>query len=480
MKKNRRYITIRFFSLFTVLLILIALTLGCLQIEIRQEGNLVYSSDLKTISKTYDNKESISYVNSEGEITYASDKHYATVIKTRDDTGNTITEAYFDENGKPEKQQDGHYALKRTYDEKGQNIETTYLDDNLNPCKNQYGYATIRRTFNEKGKKEKETFYDDKGNRVKHLIDEYSRYFEYDDETGKTSITYLGIDDKPTRKMNRYAKVIRSYWENGKIKTDLYYDEHSQPIKLSLGQYGIYREYDESGRDVSITYLDASEQPIKTVLGYATVKYSYQDGITTEMYYDENGEPVQLSRGQYGIKQTGNEAVYLNEKGEEQFELSIYLRHHPWLLIVIAFATIALCTFLDKKGNVYLWIASVLFLIYITLLYRGTEGTGATLEPLWSYKQFFTKDTLRLEILNNIWLFIPLGCILYNILHHPKVLIILILMSVIIEICQYFFGAGLCELDDVISNGIGGAIGYGTGCAIKSIRDKQRKPKATT
>lgn len=435
------------------------------------------SADLKTVSVIEDNQERVSFIDSNGHVTYASDKNYATVVKSRDDSGDIITEVYLDEKGEPALQPDGHYALRRTYNDKGQNIETTYLDAQLNPCRNTWNYTTIRRTFNADGKKEKETFYDENGKRARHLSDEYGRYFEYDYETGQTSITYLGIDDKPTCKKIGYSKVIRSYWENGKIKTDLYYDVNGLPIKLSLGQYGIYREYDDFGREKLITYLDASGQPMMTSQGYATVKYIYGNDIATELYFDQAGQPVHLSRGQYGTKKIGNQAIYLNEKGEEQFELGNYLRNHPWWLIVIAFVTIALSTILNKKGNVYLVSAGILFLIYITLLYRGSEGTGANLEPLWSYKQFFTKDTLRIEILNNIWLFIPLGCILFNIFHKPKALIILVMLSVCVEMSQLIFGVGLCELDDVLSNGIGGIVGYSVGYIIDSIRKGKKEDK---
>lgn len=435
------------------------------------------SADLKTVSVIEDNQERVSFIDSNGHVTYASDKHYATVVKKKDNSGRIITEVYFDENGEPALQPDGHYALRRTYNDKGQNIEITYLDAQLNPCRNTWNYTTIRRTFNADGKKEKETFYDENGKRARHLSDEYGRYFEYDYETGQTSITYLGIDDKPTCKRIGYSKVIRSYWENGKIKTDLYYDVDGQPIKLSLGQYGIYREYDDFGQEKLITYLDASGQPMMTIQGYATVKYMYSNGTATELYYDQVGQPVQLSHGQYGTKKIGNQAIYLNEKGEEQFELGNYLRNHPWWLIVIAFVAIALSTILDKKGNIYLGITGILFLIYVTLLYRASEGTGANLDLLWSYKQFFTKDTLRIEILNNIWLFIPLGCILFNILRNPKALIILVMISVCIETCQLILGVGLCELDDVLSNGIGGLVGYGVGYTIDSLRKERKKTK---
>lgn len=63
-----------------------------------------------------------------------------------------------------------------------------------------------------------------------------------------------------------------------------------------------------------------------------------------------------------------------------------------------------------------------------------------------------------MEILNNIWLFIPLGAILMKPIGWRGI-IACIVLSCIIEVVQYFTGFGLAEFDDNISNGLGGAIG---------------------
>lgn len=81
------------------------------------------------------------------------------------------------------------------------------------------------------------------------------------------------------------------------------------------------------------------------------------------------------------------------------------------------------------------------------------------LELFWSYRLFKVSSELKMEILNNIWLFIPLGAILYRLYPKWRVVLLPIIVSVVIEVAQYILGVGLCELDDVISNGIGGLIG---------------------
>ena len=102
-------------------------------------------------------------------------------------------------------------------------------------------------------------------------------------------------------------------------------------------------------------------------------------------------------------------------------------------------------------------------------MFRESEGATLRLEPFWSYRKILTDSDIRADILKNIWLFIPLGAILYQIYPKAKVLLIPVVLSIMIEVIQYFAGLGFCELDDVISNGLGGAIGYGMGCQAKKI-----------
>lgn len=84
--------------------------------------------------------------------------------------------------------------------------------------------------------------------------------------------------------------------------------------------------------------------------------------------------------------------------------------------------------------------------------------------------QKVTHSTIhQVEILNNIWLFVPFGVILYRLFPKAWVLLFSILSSALIEVLQYFSGLGLAEVDDVISNGLGGLIGclIGWACAPK-------------
>ena len=95
----------------------------------------------------------------------------------------------------------------------------------------------------------------------------------------------------------------------------------------------------------------------------------------------------------------------------------------------------------------------------MTLLYRVEGDPKSRLELFWSYKLFFSSSSTRINIINNIWLFIPLGTILFQLSQKRRVAIVAVLLSAGIELLQYVTGLGLAEFDDVFSNGLGGMMG---------------------
>lgn len=58
------------------------------------------------------------------------------------------------------------------------------------------------------------------------------------------------------------------------------------------------------------------------------------------------------------------------------------------------------------------------------------------LELFWCYKLFKVSYELKTEILNNIWMFIPLGAILYRLYPNWGAVLISIIVSVVIEVAQ--------------------------------------------
>ena len=135
-----------------------------------------------------------------------------------------------------------------------------------------------------------------------------------------------------------------------------------------------------------------------------------------------------------------------------------------------------------------LFIAYCLFIIYYTLLCR--EGGGdhrADLRLMWAYREMLTghpewKEDVGYNLLN-ILFFIPFGLwfpekiTLPSVFKNKQWLLILsagVLFSVFIEITQYITCCGLCELDDVLCNGLGSPIGYWLFIAFRKVWTAKR------
>ena len=79
------------------------------------------------------------------------------------------------------------------------------------------------------------------------------------------------------------------------------------------------------------------------------------------------------------------------------------------------------------------------------------------------------------DVVNNVWLFIPFGTGLYAIFRKKRVWIAALALSVTIELIQYFTGWGIAELDDLFGNTLGGVIGVWGGVAMGYVQGKWRR-----
>ena len=72
----------------------------------------------------------------------------------------------------------------------------------------------------------------------------------------------------------------------------------------------------------------------------------------------------------------------------------------------------------SRKLNKVLLPIYIVFIMYMTLMYREIGIGKLKLALFWSYRRFLSSTAYRMEILNNIWLFVPLGAIVYRL--YPK------------------------------------------------------------
>ena len=155
-------------------------------------------------------------------------------------------------------------------------------------------------------------------------------------------------------------------------------------------------------------------------------------------------------------------------------ELIQYLHQEHWAVVLFGSLLTVLAAFGSRKLNTVLLPFYLVFITMMTLLYREM-GTGRlNLTLFWSYRLLLRNHYLRMEIVNNIWLFVPLGAILYKLVRRWYVVFVPVMVSVMVEIAQYVFDVGLCELDDIVSNGLGGLIGMAVCWGIVSTWKKNR------
>ena len=419
--------------------------------------------------ETEGNVERTEYVDAEGNLTYARDKRWAAMVKTRDDQAGTVLEEYFDENGAPAPQYNGNCATLRTYDENRKNTQTVYLDDRGQQMNLGSGYARVNKAYDDKGRQISEFYFDTEDRPAAVSSGAYGFRREYPDEGRDYRMTYLGLDGQPMTIQSGYSALTRRLNADGRVIEERYYALDGAPCPASQGEYGFRKAYDAEGHETMITYLGRDGEPAMTSLGYAIVKNTYDDEgkLSRQMYFDEQGQPKAQPRGEYGTGYRDGKSFPLNASGSWKFDLNYILRTYPVTVLVFGLIATLLSALLSRRMNVLLLALYLVFIAYMTLMYRNEAANRLNLELFWSYRMVFRTHTMRGDLLDNIWLFIPLGAMLYRVFDNPRALLIPLMTSVSVELIQYVFGIGLCELDDVFNNTLGGCIGYLMGAMLR-------------
>ena len=419
------------------------------------------SNYLSTRRTEEGNKVITDYIDEEGNIAFATDKLYARSIRIIDD-GYVSREEFYDENNNPSMQKDGYYSVIYERDEKGRVITITFLGIDGEPILTNRGYTRLKYVYNDKNQRIKECYCDINDLPVSNSDGCYGVYNEYDENNRKISITYLDADGNPANCNNGYSKIIRTYNDSGKIEYEYYFDALDMPAMNSSGYYGIYRQYDEFGNIILTTYLDSEGSPMLCQQGYASFSRSYNsDGsVSTVRFFDEDGNPVSAGRNQYGIEYINGKTNYLDKDGKIMFRIDNYLITHPVIVFVFGILLTLLAMLLKGISKRVFIVCYVLFILVMTIAFREVGSNDYSVGFFISYSNIFTSAAYRQEIINNIWLFVPLGVALNN-SKYNHLWLGAVGLSIIIELLQLIFGLGYCELDDVINNSLGAIIGYG-------------------
>lgn len=116
-----------------------------------------------------------------------------------------------------------------------------------------------------------------------------------------------------------------------------------------------------------------------------------------------------------------------------------------------------------KRIKIVLFIISTGVILWMTILSRHNLGVHIVeMRPFWALQDFIKGDTgwkqHALYWIENVLLFMPFG-LLFPSKDIRFALIAGVIFSIVIEAVQYFACLGLCELDDVICNGLGSLLG---------------------
>ena len=324
------------------------------------------------------------------------------------------------------------------------------------------GYATKIVTYYELNART-EMYYDAQGLNTAISNGAYGRYIVNVD-SDKMHITYLDADGVPMVTQSGYTAVLRTV-ENGQLMQEMYLDGEDKPMSLSEGQYGYKRDYDDNGRITSIIYLDKNGMPAKTYRGYDEIRREYdENGQLTYMWYYLNGNQITLKSGQSGILKTDGKEIPVDRNGNRIFILTDFLKQNHWICWIAAICLIGIGLMLPRRLKLLLLICYCVFIAYMTILTREHTAYRINLELFWSYKQFLVSSGRRLEVLNNVLLFVPFAALLFSLWpRFWRVCTVTILVSILIEVVQLVLRAGVCQLDDVLNNGLGGLLGIACG-----------------
>ena len=113
-----------------------------------------------------------------------------------------------------------------------------------------------------------------------------------------------------------------------------------------------------------------------------------------------------------------------------------------------------------------LFVIYTIFVVWMTLLKREPRVKARVIEPelFWAFRGWINGapdgKQESIQYIQNVLFFIPFG-FLFPWKKWKSVFMLALMTSAIIEITQYIFNLGWCELDDVISNTAGALIGFG-------------------
>lgn len=154
---------------------------------------------------------------------------------------------------------------------------------------------------------------------------------------------------------------------------------------------------------------------------------------------------------------------------------SLFREVPDWLLIILAIILVVgmlivfpLKSVRNKCESIGLiaFVEYAVLLFFFTVFQRPVHGFPSfNFFPFWSYQAFLDgQNSVMAEKIMNLAAFIPVGALTgmsFRNLKWYHAMLFAMLLSMTIEGMQFVFRRGFVEVDDVIHNALGAALGYG-------------------
>jgi YD repeat-containing protein len=239
-------------------------------------------------------------------------------VKTRgvwDERGYLVEVAFFDENNRPIRDNDGCAKGSFTYDKHGNLTETACFDEGDQPVRNTDGDARVKRVYDERGNRVEESYFGPNGQPGRYEENFVKTRWKYNPQGKETETAYFDAADKPVRSKDGYAKVTYSYDLQGKVIEILFFDENGRPTQRKGGYARIVRAYDARGNMIEETVFNLQGKLTRGEDGCFKNKYAYDDrGYTIETAcFDERSRPTLYMDGYAKVRSRYNDKGQLIE-----------------------------------------------------------------------------------------------------------------------------------------------------------------------
>lgn len=162
-----------------------------------------------------------------------------------------------------------------------------------------------------------------------------------------------------------------------------------------------------------------------------------------------------------------------------------------WILVLVVVWGVGSYRLENKRwwriGNTVGMAIAIYGILLFTVFRRGEESIEApSLIPFHSFIEAQVQSEKYREMLMNVFLFVPFGLTVPNVVYKRDLwsavitVISAFVLTVAIEFTQYYFHLGRCEVDDVIMNTLGAAVGassYIISWKRRQATENRKKPK---